>query len=211
MDRPGLIDELVGDLGPVRRPTSPAVGAGLWLAAAWATVTVMTLATGAMRAGAMGQLAASPRFLLESLLGFVVGAVALHGALALGTPAPHAWRRIAPGLVAASLWVAALAYGLHDPALAPSALGARAHCFAETFLYSLPPLALALVMLRGRAALRRGWTAALAGLAAAAVPALMMEFACMYDPVHILTMHLSPVPVVMVVGAALGIRFLPRI
>jgi len=66
-------------------------------------------------------------------------------------------------------------------------------------------------MLRRRAALQTMWTGALAGLAAAAVPALMMEFACMYEPAHILTMHLSPIPVITVGAALLGARLLPRI
>ena len=212
MKRREFIDDLVSDLAPVRRVTPPAQGSGLWFLGAWAVVTGMTLATGSMRQGFVGQLITSPHFLLESLLGLSVGAAALYGALRLATPGPEPTAaRVGPGLALAGLWFAVLAFGLVDPALEPSMVGKRAHCFVETFVYSIPPLVLAFVMLRRRAALQTGWTGALAGLAAAAVPALMMEFACMYDPVHILTMHLSPVPVIAIVAAVLGARLLPRI
>jgi hypothetical protein len=212
MERRELIDDLVSDLAPVRRVPLPAQGSGLWLLGAWAIVTAMTLATGSMRPGVVGQLIASPHFLLESLLGLSVGAAASYGALRLATPGPEPTAaRVGPGLVLAGLWFAVLAYGLVDPALEPSMVGKRPHCFVETFVYSIPPLALAFAMLRRRAALQTGWTGALAGLAAAAVPALMMEWACMYDPMHILTMHMSPVPVIAIIAAMLGMRLLPRI
>lgn len=212
MDRRDLIDDLVGDLEPVRRVARPGAGAAGWLVAAWMLVTVMTLATGPMRPGFWDQLLASPRFLLESLVGLGVGAAALWGALRLATPGPERLVvRVGPALVLAGLWLVALAYGLLDPAFPPSTVGERPHCFAETFLYSLPPLVLAFIMLRRRAALRTAWTAALAGLAAASVPALMMAFACMYDPAHMLRLHMIPVLLIAVGAAALGSRLLPRL
>lgn len=212
MDHPKLIDELTRDLDPVRRPWLPGLSAAVWLVAAWAAVTAMTLATGSMRPGFANQLMASPRFLFESLLGTCVSAVALYYAFRLAVPEPgRLWHRIAPGLALAALWVSVLGYGIHDPALEPSMVGKRVHCFVETLIYSVPPLLLAIVMLGRRAVLHRRWTAMLVGLAAAAVPALMMEFACMYDPAHILAMHISPVPVVAAVAAFLGSRLLPKI
>ena len=47
--------------------------------------------------------------------------------------------------------------------------------------------------------------------AAGALPALMMNFACMYAPAHTLFLHLGPVLLVMGAGAWLGWRALPRV
>jgi hypothetical protein len=43
-------------------------------------------------------------------------------------------------------------------------------------------------------------SAALIGLAGAMLPALFMQFACMYDPAHILHFHILPIPGVVVLG-----------
>jgi hypothetical protein len=48
------------------------------------------------------------------------------------------------------------------------------------------------------------------GLAAGATPALIMQFACMYVPVHIITHHLLPGLMLGVIGLIAGKYFLSR-
>lgn len=212
MDRPALIEELAQDLRPVRPPRALAQSVALWLLASWAIVVALTFATGPLRPGAFGQLIEHPRYAFEAALGFVLGGVAIWGALALGIPgAGSPRRRIGPALGLALFWVGAFAYGILDPAVDPSMAGKRAHCTVETFAYAIAPLLIGIAALRRRAALRRAWAGALVGAAGAALPALAMQFACMYDPAHILWNHLGPVAAMALAGAALGALLLRRI
>ena len=49
------------------------------------------------------------------------------------------------------------------------------------------------------------------GVAAGSVPALVMQWACMYEPAHALMHHLGPAALVALAGAVLGPRLLPRL
>jgi hypothetical protein len=212
MDRPALIEQLAQNLPPVKPPRAIAESAALWLLISWAIVVALTLGTGPLRPGAFGQLVEHPRYALEALLGFALAAAAIHGAIALGVPGAGSLRsRLGPALALALLWVGAFAYGSFDPAVEPSMLGKRAHCTLETYAYAIAPLLIGIAALRRRAAFLRGWSSALVGAAGAALPALAMQFACMYDPVHILRNHLAPVAAMALLGALLGRLLLRRI
>lgn len=199
-----LIDRLAGDLRPVRRfPTGAVVT--LWLLLGWSFVCLVTFATGDLRPGVIGQLQASPRFVLECGLGFVVGIVLYRFAVLLAVPGATSARRAAGISVALlSAWFGVYLYGLVDPALEPSMVGKRPHCFVETFVFSSVPLVVGFWLVVRRLPLARGWTGALVGSAAASIPATIMQIACMYDPKHILQFHLGPVLIVGSVGAAAG-------
>jgi hypothetical protein len=172
---------------------------------AWVFVIAVTLATGTTRPGALSQLAASPRFAAEMLLGLLAGVVAIHSAAELGVPRPAPpWRRAALAMLLMVTWVGAYLYGLWDPALAPSMLGKRAHCQFEVLVFSAPPAVAAVWMIRQALPLARVWTGAIAAAAAAAVPALLMQLACMYDPAHILSYHLAPIALAAFIGGLLG-------
>jgi len=62
--------------------------------------------------------------------------------------------------------------------------------------------------------LRPRGTAVAAAAAAAALPAILMQFACMLDPVHALTHHVTPILVLAAAGALVGrlalVRRAPR-
>jgi len=207
-----LIDQLIEDLAPVSPPPSIGVSVLGWGLASWATVALLVYLTGPLRGGAGEQLLAEPQFLLECLLGASVGLVAMAGALAIATPGRgRSTRLMRPGMILLAAWVAAYLYGLVSPALSPSDTGHRNHCFAETLLFSLPPLAFGLVLLRRRAALEPSLATGLAAVAAASLPGLAMQLACMYDPMHTLTMHLSPLLILGAAAAVLGKQLLRRI
>ncbi len=209
MARDPLIDRLADDLEPVSPPAPTAAVFAGWLALAWTGVVALTLATGPLRPGAFGQLAASPRFLAECGLGLLAGTLALAAALRLAVPGVTSPRRAAPlALGAFAAWLALHLYGLAEPALAPSMAGKREHCFLESLLYAVPALGLGVFVLRRHVVLDRAWTAGLLGAAAATPPAVLMQIACMYDPGHVVTHHLSAVPLVGAAAVLLARRIL---
>jgi len=207
-----IIEQLSSDLEAVRPLAAPWQGAALWGAAAWAIVLALTLATGPLRAGALSALGEHLRYTFEAFLGLALGAVAIHSALVLGVPgAARPFFRVAAVLALAAAWMGAFVYGLWHPAFPPSMLGKRAHCMVETYLFSLAPLLLGMIALRRRIALERAWAGALVGAASAAIPAVVMQIACMYDPLHILVYHFTPVAALALAGALAGVVALRRL
>lgn len=212
VDRARFIDGLSDGLQPVRGPRRTATLLSIWLAASWLFVTAVMLAAGPFRPGVAGQLAASPRFLLETLVGLAGGVLTIHAAIRLGIPGPASvGRRIAPALLVLAGWVLAYVYGLLSPALEPSMLGKREQCIWEVLLYGGPPLALGLYLLRRLAPFARATTGMMLGLAAGAIPGLLMQLACMYIPEHILVAHIAPNAALGVVGALAGVWVLRRV
>lgn len=207
-----LIDELVDELEPARRPLSIAASLAIWGVASWAIVSLLVLWSGPLRPGALEQLGASPRFALECGLGVALGLVAMAGALRSATPGRGRAAQLAlPALLLLGAWVGAGLLGLASPAIAPAGLGHREHCLQQVLMMSAAPLLLGLFLLRQRAALAPGPSAGLAALAAASLPALAMQLACMYEPLHALQLHLSPMLVLGGVGLLLGRAFLQKI
>ncbi len=212
MSSPNLIDDLANDLAPVEPPRGVAPSSLSWLLLGWTAVVLATMASGTFRPGVGEQLASAPRFVLESVVGWAVGAAAIWAAMAGGIPgngstAKRGWAVI---LLAAS-WAAIVAAGLVWPLFPPSMAGKRYLCHLETVLFAVPPLILALAMMRQRLSLEPRWTGFLMGLAAGSIPALIMQWACMYDPLHVLKLHLAPALLVAGVGWLIAPRFLPRI
>ena len=74
-----------------------------------------------------------------------------------------------------------------------SSLGDRHVCYLQVLLFSLPTLGLMLWFARQQFPLRPRLTGMLAGAVAAAIPGALMQFACMYEPAHILVFHLGPI------------------
>lgn len=210
--RDELIEALVRELQPVRHALSPSALAIGWLAGSWLLAVVLLTATGPMRPGWGAQLSANPRLQLESLLGFAAGALAILGVGRLSIPGPRrTLAQAAPALLLLATWVASYLWELWQPAIAPSMLGKRAHCSLEIFSCAAPLVAAGFWLARAAAPLARAGTGALLGAAAAAIPALFMQFACMYEAVHVLTHHLAPIGGVALLGAILGPLVLRRI
>jgi hypothetical protein len=196
-----LIAKLTAELTPVQVASPPLRVAGLWWLGSWLFVILVTLLTGPVRPGSFVQLATHARFAAESLVGLL--AAALIAAWAFEDSIPGSRRRglLYLGLAAAALWVIAYVVGLEYPALEPSMAGKRTGCVLQTLLFAGPPMVVGIWLIhrnyRPLAPLR---SAALIGLAGAMLPALFMQFACMYDPAHILRFHILPIPGVVVAG-----------
>ena len=201
-------DELIANLSRDVAPVSPAppvntVGM-VWFGLSAVYVVVMTHIIGPTRAGAFSQLATEPRFLMESLLG--VAAILWTSLLAFRAAIPAALTRqfAVGGLVLMTVWLAQYLIGLVSPALEPSMVGKRNHCYYETMIYALPPILVGVFLIRRLYALQFVRTAMLVGLAAGMLPALYMQLACMYEPTHILSLHILPGLLMVLAGAAIA-------
>jgi hypothetical protein len=198
-----LISNLSRDLAPVSSPSNINRLAIAWFLLSAIFVVAMTHLFGPIRPGAFSQLGTEPRFLLETMLG--VAAILWTSLLAFRSAVPAALSKqfAATGMVLMALWLAQYVIGFVSPALEPSMLGKRDHCFSETLVYSLPVILTGLFLIRRLYPLRPLRTAMSIGLAAGMLPALYMQLACMYEPSHILGYHI--LPGLLMVGAAAGI------
>ncbi|MGA8205002.1 MAG: NrsF family protein [Woeseiaceae bacterium] len=204
MKRQDLIDDLANDLRPVRRPGKVGRAALLCLLVATLWSVVIVLATGPLRPGALRDLAAHPLFIAETVL----------AALAIVALGVAVMRSAIPGeprmslrllwLLPVAAWVAVYVAELANSPAWVSNLGGRYECHWQVALFSLPAFALFLWSARRLFPLRPRSTGFLAGAAAAAIPAALMQFACMYVPEHILVHHIAPVGLVAVLGALIG-------
>jgi len=199
-----LISNLSRDLAPVSPAPNINILAMVWILLSAIYVVAVTHLFGPVRSGAFSQLATDPRFLLESMLG--LAAIFWISLLAFRASIPGVLTRqfAAVGLILMALWLAQYVIGLASPALEPSMLGKRDHCFIETMIYALPPILSGLFLIRRLYPLRFVRTAMSIGLAAGMLPALYMQLACMYEPSHILVFHIFPGLLMVLAGAAIA-------
>lgn len=211
MTRPQLIDLLVQDLEPVRPAPSWRSATGGWLAASWLIVGTLILATGPLHADVVARLIEQPLVGAGVVLGILTSVGAIAAGLELAVPgAPPAGRLLAvPALLLAG-WLGVLlidlgqapgAGALETMMMSPSG---RLLCPLQTLLFALPPLSIALVQLDRRIPVASPLAGALIGLAAGLVPAVWMQLACVTDPLHTLTHHLSPLLLLAPLGALAG-------
>jgi len=210
--REALIRDLAGDLKPVRRPGSTALSLLSWCVIAGLYSVAIVLVTGRLRDNSLAELLDAPAYTLEFLVAMGVIGLFARAALRTAIPDDRTWLRsmIAP-LLALGAWLALIAWGLAvESAIPPSTLGKRAHCFLEAVFFGVPSFALLLWYARGLLPLRPRVTAGLAGAAAAALPAMLMQLACMYEPLHTLIYHLSPIGIFALLGVLIGPKVLAR-
>ncbi len=203
--RSPLIDALIEDLTPVRVARSWGSAVLLWAGISWVFVTSAVLMSGPVRSGAVAALVASPRSGLKLCLGLATGFTAIWAGLEIGVPGTPNTRRLwIPPLILFSGWLGLIAYGVAHPLFEVSMLGRREHCLAQSLVLATPPYLLALWLLRERIITAHAGAGLLVGAAAAAIPALWMQLGCLYDPVHALKFHLTPILIVGLAGALIG-------
>lgn len=199
------IHDLVDGLTPTGRPSNPGRGAlAWWLVATLATAGVMTLVQ-PFRPGFVGQLLATPRFALESILGLVVCASIARAAFALGIPDLRSpWRRARVPLTLLAIWLGLFGFALLAPVLPPSMAGKRPFCHLEVLVYAVPLTIAGLLVIRRMLPLDAATTGAWMGFGAGLIPAFLMQLACMHEPWHIIELHLAPTIGTAALGAVLG-------
>jgi hypothetical protein len=205
-----LISGLSRDLAPVKPPANLNTLSLAWLVLSAIYVIAITHMFGPIRPDALTQLVSVPRFLLETMLG--AAAILWISLLAFRSSVPAALSKqfAVTGIVLLALWLAQYVIGLFSPALKPSTLGARSHCWLETMAYALPVILAGFYFVRRLYPLRPVLTAMSIGLAAGMLPALYMQIACMYIPEHILVFHIFPGLLMVAVGAGVAVIWRPR-
>jgi len=206
-----LIDALVGDLRPVKRPGRIGGQATFWLLAATVYSIAILLGTGPLRPGAISDLITHPQFLGEAVLAAVAIVTLAVAALRSAIPGELRASRWLPWLLPLTAWVAVYVVELRYPPDYVSNLGGRYECAWQVALFSVPTLALMLWCARRQFPLRPRLTGLLAGAAAAAIPGALMQIGCMYVPSHILAAHIAPIALTAAVGALIGPWVLGRL
>ncbi|MGH1487229.1 MAG: NrsF family protein [Cellvibrionaceae bacterium] len=192
-NREQLISSLVDDLSVKPKKQLPIFAVALlWWLASWLYVVIATLVMGPLRATASHEIADVHHFQIESLVGLIASFLIALAAWYGSVPGALTRRLLTVGLVTAVAWVSFYIVGLSEPAIEPAMHGKREYCYLEAFVYSFPPTAVACYFITKRYPLKLLQTGLMAGLAAGIMPALFMQFACMYDPEHILTHHILP-------------------
>jgi hypothetical protein len=207
--RDDLISDLSNELNPVQRAPNVNRLALVWLVLGAAFVVLATFLAGPVRPGAFAQLTSESRFLLESSLGLVAiiwtGLLAFRSAVPARLSRGFAWA----GAILMISWLAQYVFGLIAPTLQPSELGKRSLCSLEVMIYSVPLILVALFYVRRLFPLNFVRTALSVGLAAGMIPALYMQLACMYEPVHILSFHILPGLIMALAAAAIALVWRP--
>lgn len=211
LQRDELIKDIAQGLTPVQRPGSTSGLFLLWLTASSLFVVSIMWMIAPFRPGWVIQLLNTPQFFIESLLGLIAIAALTNVTFKWGIPG---YPRLISLTVLASLlmltWISFYIFGLHEPALEISMLGKRAHCYLEVLIYSIPPIIFAALLLRKLAVTQQAWVGVLVAVCASAIPALLMQIACMYAPKHILAYHIAPMLVTLPLGALLAWLILRR-
>ena len=177
-----LIRDLTADLVPVRRLASPGLRALGWLAVVVAAA--IALATVANLPALWHRLAGAPDMWLAVLGSAATAVLAAVAAFQLSLPdARRAWALLP--LPAALLWIVASGLGCLRTRLAPDThvadMSEARDCLMFIVGLSVPLSALLIMMLRRACTLHPGLTAAIAGLAAAAAAATLLNFFHPFD------------------------------
>ena len=205
-NRNRLIEDLAADLRPTPRPGRVVPWTAAWLLVVTGATLLVTALVQPFRAGALGQLVAEPRFMVESLAGVAAIVALTIGAFKSAIPDPGRARRwTIATLLLLAVWLSFYLVGLVSPALEPTMSGKRDDwCRWETLVYGCVALGAGLLLLRRLWPLHGARSGLLIGLAAGMIQALTMQFACMYVPSHILTHHVLPGLLVGVAGLLIG-------
>jgi hypothetical protein len=203
--RDRLIDDLVADLRPVRHAGRTGTATATWLALATLYSVLMVHVTGPWRTGAWRDLVDQPLFAVETLVAVLaILSLAVAGLRSAIPGGRTAQRRLMWAALPACTWMAIYFVGLWHPFHPVSTEGDREVCLWQVMLFTLPTLALMLWFARRQFPLWPRLTGLMAGAASAAIPAALMQFACMYEPHHILLYHVGPMLPAAAFGAWIG-------
>jgi hypothetical protein len=210
-EREEFIRSLVANLRPVRWPGRVFHWLVAWLSLAAVFSAVAIAVTGPFRDGAILSLVRYPGFAAETLVAAMAVILLAHASLMSSIPDPAGRLPLLKSSVAIlGIWLSFYVVGFWFPAHPVMNLGYRDHCLAQTQLIALVNLVALLWFASRLVALQPRLTGALAGATAAAVPAAIMQFACMYEPEHILIFHFGPVVSTAAIGWLLGPALLMR-
>jgi hypothetical protein len=202
--RQSLIDSLTADLAATPRRLPLRVVATLWGLATAIYAAVSMVAMGPFRPGAFTVLLVNPQLSLESALGVAAIVAMTWFAFAQAVPGRTTHLSALCAALLTGAWVLVQLAALVHPAIEPSTFGNRPYCIFEMLIYVLPPSVLGAWLIWRRFPLHAARTGAALVAAAGMVPALLMQFACMYVPQHILLAHILPIAPLALIGGAVA-------
>ena len=181
-DHDTLIQQLTGDLAPVKPLAPPFWRALIWIAVVAAIAFVAAMATD--RHAIAHRLMAEPDMWLAVVGSTLTAMLAAHAAFQLCLPDRSSYWALLP-LPPALLWIAASGAGclraLRIADTRPPTVGDERDCLIIIIALSIPLSLLLLVMLRKGHTLLPGLTTLTAGLAAAAASATLLMFFHPFD------------------------------
>ncbi|MEM7645378.1 MAG: NrsF family protein [Pseudomonadota bacterium] len=200
-----FIAQLSGDLKPVRRLLSPSQRLGIWALFSVVSVLSIMFSVQGFRPGFLEELA-KPKFLLETLFAFAPFLSTSLILLLIAVPGVRVSPlKIFAAFVPALIFLGFLGFGIYGaPSTQPTIAGARASCFHEILYLSWIPIFALVFLIRRALPPRRVFLGGLIGFAGACLPMAIMQVACMYDPMHVLTHHAYPVLIITGIMALMG-------
>jgi hypothetical protein len=205
-----LIHDLAADLAPVRRLAPPSFRALGWLAVVAAIAVALTMVANV--SAMWHRLAAAPDMWLAALGSAATAMLAALAAFQLSLPdARRAWALLP--LPAALVWIVASGVGCLRTWFVPGThvadMSEARDCLMFIVGLSVPLSALLIMMLRRACSLQPGLTAAVAGLAAAAAAATLLNFFHPFDAAATdLAVHAVAVTLVILANRVLSGRLL---
>lgn len=199
--RDQLISVLVDDLQVKKTKGSLLGSAMVWWLLSWFYIIAVIFLSGPVRAvNQWDVIVHSHQFQIESLVGLIASLLVTIIAWYGSTPGALTKRLIYLTVVFVAVWLGFYLVGFFEPALEPSMHGKREHCYLDVFIYSLPPTIIASICIARRYPIKKVSTGFALGLASGMMPALFMQFACMYEAKHIFTHHILPTPFAGLIG-----------
>ena len=148
-------------------------------------------------------------FLAESMLPFLASFWALSFAFKLGTPG----RAAPPPLLAISavlmfFYILFQAINYLQPSGVYTMAGKRPMCHVEIMVYSTALWGVFIFLMRTAAPVKKRTQSFLIGFSCASLNVGMMQISCMYEPLHILKLHVGPLIVFTLITTLIGEKFL---
>jgi len=207
-NREKLIHQLTDELKEVT-PFNPIKATVTWLLMAFTVTSFAFLVIGPFRDGSLHQLTISPQFLSESLFGLLMIILLAYLSFYIAIPsAKKMMTTLVLPLVFLCIWILFYVEGLSHPALEASISNERHACWAEVVIVGTALMLVSLLWVKRLYPTMPKRNGMLVGLVSGSVPALLMQFACMYEPEHILKFHILPGLLVGLFGVAAGMVIL---
>ena len=204
MQTDDLINQLAGNVAPVKRLKPPCFRFALWLAVSLLYVAVL-LANFGLRED-LPDMLRSPIFIwqigLMALLSVLAGLIAFTISIPGRAFPPAAKYSV---VLLAGIFLATLAFlSCADP---NSHAGEGWGCSKHLTMLGFVPAAIMIFMLKFTAPMQRLWTGILLGLAMIGISAAAMYLSCpSNDPLHVLVWHILPGFVFVAAGAGIASR-----
>ena len=206
-----LIQQLAGDLEPVRPLRPIAVRVAAWLALAAGSLAMVMFLMGVRRE--LGDASDRADFAVEALLLLVTALSAATGALVISVPGAERSRLVRWLPLIAAIGCVVWAAGELVFAAATGATTGRLtfawHCVYKTTSVAAVPGVALFLMVRRAAPMHAVWAGVLSVLATTAVGVLGANIICPNDrPLHMLLWHVTPLILFAALGGWLGSRLL---